>query len=142
MNQIIADGQQPKNKLTTEKKGRTLRQNRALYKLFQLLSDKLNDAGLDLHHTLREDIEIPWTPILVKELLWKKVQQAMTKKESTTDVSSHEIDMVFGVLNRHLGEKFGIVIEFPSIETLNDKLPERQVDEVCTAEEPEDSGLT
>jgi hypothetical protein len=39
-------------------------------------------------------------------------------KESTTELTTKEIDLVFDTINKHLGEQFGIHIDFPSIETL------------------------
>ena len=48
---------------------RTTKQNASLHKYFQLLSDSLNDAGLDMRRTLKEEIDIPWTPANVKEHL-------------------------------------------------------------------------
>jgi hypothetical protein len=81
-----------------------------------MLSDELNNAGLDLIHTLRHDVAIPWNPSLVKELLWKKVQKAQLGKRSTTKLTTKEIDIVFETLNRHLGEKLGVHVDFPSEE--------------------------
>ena len=100
---------------------RTEQQNKALHLLFQMLADELNDAGLDMRKTLKPEIEISWNPTSVKEYLWRPIQKVMTRKESTTDLNSHEIDMIFGVLNRHLGQRFGITTIFPSVETLKEK---------------------
>ena len=99
-------------------KKRTLTQNAALHVLFEQLAEKLNEAGFDMKRTLRSDAEIPWNADLVKEHLWRKVQQAQTGKESTTELSTKEIDEVFDTLNRHLGTVTGISLNFPSIETL------------------------
>lgn len=95
---------------------RTDRQNRALHVLFRLLADELNSAGLDMRKTLKPDVEIPWSPQSTKEYLWRPIQQAQLSKKSTTELTTKEIDEVFDTINRHLGEKFGIHIPFPSIE--------------------------
>jgi hypothetical protein len=97
---------------------RTLSQNKSLHLMFEQLANELNDNGLDVRSTLKEDIEIPWNSYLIKELIWKKVQKAQLGKESTTQLTTKEINQVFEVIARHLAQKFGIVIEFPSIETL------------------------
>jgi hypothetical protein len=97
---------------------RTLSQNKSLHLMFEQLANELNDNGLDVRSTLKEDIEIPWNAYLIKELIWKKVQKAQLGKESTTQLTTKEINQVFEVIARHLAQKFGIVIEFPSIETL------------------------
>jgi len=95
---------------------RTLQQNKALHVLFQLLANTLNDNGLDMRKTLKPGVEIPWSGGSVKEWLWKPIQKAQLNKDSTTKLTTVEIDQVFDTLVRHLGQQFGIQINFPSIE--------------------------
>jgi hypothetical protein len=95
---------------------RTMRQNKALHVLFQLLANTLNDNGLDMKKTLKPSVDIPWTGASVKEWLWKPVQNAQLNKNSTTKLTTVEIDQVFDTLVRHLGEQFGISMNFPSID--------------------------
>lgn len=97
---------------------RTAQQNRALHVLYQLMADNLNENGLDMRKTLKPGVDIPWSPISVKEYLWRPVQEAQLNKKSTTELTTVEIDQVFDTLNKHLGEKFGLHTPFPSIETL------------------------
>jgi len=99
-------------------KQRTDRQNRSLHLMLTMLSDQLNEAGLDVKKTLRHDVDTPWNPILVKELIYRPVMKAMTGKDSTTKLSTKELDKIYDVLNRHLGEKFGIELVFPSWEKM------------------------
>lgn len=96
-----------------EKQSRTPRQNNALHKYCTLLAEALNDAGLDAKKTLKPEIEIPWTGAMVKDLLWRPVQEAMTGKISTTELTTTEPNDVYSVLDRHLVDKFGIHVEFP-----------------------------
>jgi hypothetical protein len=93
---------------------RTPKQNNALHKYFELLAEELNNAGLDMRHTLKESIEIPWTPELVKDYLFKPVMRATLGKESTTELDRKEVSTVYDVLNRYLGQRFGLDIFFPS----------------------------
>lgn len=93
---------------------RTLTQNKALHKYFELLAQELNQAGFDMKRTLKPGIDIPWSPATVKEYLWKPVQHAYLDKESTTELTTKEIDKVYDVLNRHLGETTGVTVVFPS----------------------------
>lgn len=86
-----------------------------------MLAEALNDAGLDVQHTLRHDISVPWSGTAVKELIWRPVMLAMTGKSSTTEMDATEPSQVCDVLNRHLGEKFGIYVPWPSEESLYDK---------------------
>ena len=99
------------------KNTRTQRQNRAMHKLFREISQQMNEQGLTLQQVLRSDVETMMTPKLVKEVIWRPVQKAMYGKESTTQLTTDEVDKVFDVINKHLG-KHGIHVPFPSIETL------------------------
>lgn len=99
-------------------KQRTIQQNKAVHKFFEKLSEELNNAGYTVLKTLRKDIEIDWTPTLIKELIWKQIQKAMYDKSHTSELSSGELQMVYETLNRHLGERFGIYVPFPSIEAM------------------------
>ena len=74
--------------------------------------------GLDQRRVLKPSVSIPWTPIAVKESLFKPIMTAMTQKKSTTELEkTGEIDEVWDTLLRHLGEKFGVeYIPLPSQE--------------------------
>lgn len=101
-----------------ENKQRTIQQNKALHLYFTHLSEALNDAGLDMRKTLKPEVEIPWTPENIKNLIWKPIMEAQLGKKSTTEMNTKDIDVVFDTINRHLGEKFGLEIRFPSIDSL------------------------
>ena len=83
-----------------------------------MLADELNDAGLDMKKVLKPGVDIPWTKESIKEYIWRPIQQAQLSKKSTTELTTKEIDSVFDTINRHLGEKFGIHVPFPSIDEL------------------------
>src|SRR3990167_10801074 len=100
------------------KEFRTDQQNKALWLLFTQLAEELTLAGLDMRKTLEPEIDIPWSKDTVKEYLWKPIMEAQLGKKSTTELTTQEIDKVFGTLNKHIGEKFGLHISFPSVETL------------------------
>lgn len=97
---------------------RTDRQNRALHLYFTMLTEALNDAGYDMRRTLKQDIDISWTPDNIKNYLWRPIQEAKLNKTSTTELNTKDIDSVYDELNRHLGEKLGVHVPFPSIEDL------------------------
>lgn len=101
---------------------RTTKQNKALHLFFEQLADELNDAGLDMRRTLKPGVDIPWSQRSVKEYLWRPIQEAQLGKKSTTELSTQEIDRVLQTITRHLGQRFGIRVEFPSIATAIDKL--------------------
>ncbi|WP_201353834.1 hypothetical protein [Hydrogenimonas urashimensis] len=95
---------------------RTIKQNAAMHLYFTMVADALNEAGLDMKQVIKADV--PWSPSSVKEVMWKRLQKAMLGKESTTKLKKEEIDKVYDVMNRLLGEKFGIHVPFPSKEMM------------------------
>ncbi len=122
---------------------RTTQQNKALHLYYKLVAEALNDAGLDMRKTLKEQIDIPWSMGTVKEYLWRPVQKILIQKESTTELDKgQEITRIYEVLNRHLGEKFGIYVPFPTSEQLkeSDMLAGMKVDIRNTDQYPEYTG--
>lgn len=99
---------------------RTKRQNDALHKYFELVAGVLNDAGLDMRQVLKPEVDIPWNTYNVKEFLWRPVQILQLGKESTTQLTTKEIDLVYDTLNRHLS-KLGISEPFPSLKEIAEK---------------------
>lgn len=97
---------------------RTNQQNRALHLFFTHLAKELNEAGLDMRRTLKEEVAIPWNADTVKDFLWRPIQLAQVQKESTTELSTKDIDAIYDTLTRYLGEKHGVFTEFPSINGL------------------------
>lgn len=93
---------------------RTLQQNKALHKYFELLADALNDSGLDMKKVIT--VDVPWSADTVKQWLWKPVQKAQLLKESTTELTTAEVDKVYETVNRLMAEKFDLHVPFPSDE--------------------------
>ena len=109
-----------------EYKQRTIQQNKALHLYFQLVADCLNEAGLDIKKVLAENpIDIPWSKEAVKEFLWRPVQKIHLNKPSTTELSTKDIDIIFDTINRFLAG-YGIHEDFPSIESIMEKLREKE----------------
>lgn len=98
-------------------KQRTMTQNAALHLFLTRLAQVLNDAGYDMKKTLKPEADIPWTPISCKEFLWRPIQEALTGKASTTEITTIEPTVIHETLCRHLGSKLGITCpEWPSRE--------------------------
>ena len=98
---------------------RTLNQNSALHRYFDLLASTLNAQNLTVDVILRADTQ--WNKERVKELLWKNLQKSITGKESTTKLTTKELTEVYDTLNKALGEKLHIHVDFPSYEEKLDK---------------------
>lgn len=101
-----------------EKKKRTPTQNAALHLWFSMVAKALNEAGHDFRATLKDGVEVPWDERLVKEYMWKPIQKILIDEESTTKADRNQYSEVYEVLNRHLGEKLGIHVPWPSQEAL------------------------
>lgn len=97
---------------------RTDKQNNALHLYFKLLAEALNDSGQDMREVIRQEIDIPWTPETIKEYLWRPVQQKYLRKTSTAHLKKNEIDKVFDIVNKVIGERTGVYVAFPSMESL------------------------
>ena len=99
-------------------KQRSLTQNQALHKYFTLLADELNGGGFDMRRTLKQDVDIPWTMEAVKEHLWKPIQTAITKEKSTAKADRKDYSKIYDVLSRHLSQKLGVFVSWPSKDTM------------------------
>lgn len=99
---------------------RTAQQNKALWVYFTRLAEELNNAGLDMRVVLKPQYSIPWTKDSIHDYLQLPIQKAMYGTDSTTFLHKIEqVDRIHEVLNRELGEKFGVdYIPFPSDQEL------------------------
>jgi len=94
---------------------RTLTQNSAMHLFYSRTAEQLNDAGLDMKKVLQPHIDIPWTPEMVKEHLWRTVQIVMFNKESTTELNTKQVSQIYEVMNRHLSQNHGVSVPFPEL---------------------------
>lgn len=96
---------------------RTDTQNNSLHKYFELLANELNEHGFTLKYILGiKQVELDWTPELIKENVWRPIQIALTKKKSTTKLDKvSDINIVYEHLNRFFsGKPFFLHIPFPN----------------------------
>lgn len=103
-------------------KQRTIQQNRGIHLACKLLAESLNSAGLDMKAVLKPNVDIPWSTDTVKEYIFKPILKARYQKDSTTEIekTSGEIEEVWSIIMRHIGEKFGVeYIPFPSETQIN-----------------------
>jgi len=102
----------------------TALQMRSIHLYFSMLSDALNAAGLDMKAVmakLSKNAMIPWSPSAVKERLWRPVMLDTYEKESTTQLETNEISVVYESLNEVTSEQLGVSIPFPDKYSLLDK---------------------
>ncbi len=99
---------------------RTKSQNSALHVFCRQVADALNASGYEMQVTsqaLKGQIETPWTEQAVKALIWRPVQVAkFPDKASTVDLDRPDVTAIAEVITRHLSERFGLQVSFPSRE--------------------------
>ena len=105
--------------LIQKKNTRTTKQNSALHLLFTIVSNQLNEIGIEFQYIGLKGsvISTRHTPNLVKEHVWKPIQKALFNIDSTTKLNTEQINEIVDVLTKYFGDK-GIVIAFPSKEQI------------------------
>ena len=106
--------------LIIKRNTRSTKQNSALHLLFTVLSSQLNEMGLEFRYLglSGQILEMRYTPELVKNHVWRPIQESLFDIKSTTKINTIQINEIVDVLIRFFGER-GIVIEFPSKEQID-----------------------
>ena len=102
----------------------TALQMRSIHLYFRLLAEALNAAGMDMKAVMAKiskNAMIPWSASAVKERLWRPVMFDTYEKESTTQLETNEISVVYEALNQVTVNQLGIGIPFPDKYSLLDK---------------------
>lgn len=101
------------------KRNRTTQQNSALHKFFVLISEQLNELGMEYRYfgLKGQEISLKYTPELVKMFFWKPIQVALFNYESTTKLNTKEMNEIIDIIIKFFGDK-GVLIEFPNREHL------------------------
>ena len=92
------------------KKARTFQQNKALHLWYRQVAGWLVGAGLSVEGVLTHyrKIEIDWSETLVKELIWRPIQEAIHDKKSTAQLTTTEIQEVHQMVDRFFVERMQI----------------------------------
>ena len=77
----------------------------------------LNADGFDMRAVIGESVDIFWTPYTIKEHLWRPTQKQLFGKKSSKSITTEEINQIYDVINKAVGERTGIHVPFPSQET-------------------------
>lgn len=125
------------------RRARTEAQNNAIHKNCEIIAKKLNDSGNDMRKVLKEEVDIEWSTISVKEYLWRPIQKALTGKDSTTELEkgSGEIEKIHENLMRHLGERCHIEYhDFPHDPKKKKEMEEMMAPPTPVTDYPEHKG--
>ena len=112
--------QQEEDSEETIKQVRTATQNRSLHKYLANLAGELDRNGFTMQDVLKaiRRAEIRPTMIALKEVVWKPLQLIVAGTDSTTKVTTSEIDRIVDTITKWTAYEFdGIYVPFPSKET-------------------------
>ena len=95
---------------------RTELQNRSLHLYFTLLATAFNEAGLTVMVVLKALFKTPnfaWSAPLIKERIWRDVQEQTLGTTSTTKLETIGVSMIYESINMATSEKLGVSVPFP-----------------------------
>lgn len=103
---------------TGMEKQRTLSQNNAIHKYLDLVARELQNQGQTMRDVIQKlpELEVLPTTKTLKEIVWKPIQKASLGKESTTELETAEVTLVYDIMSMFLSKHFQIDIPFPSNE--------------------------
>jgi len=95
---------------------RSSKQNSSLHLFFKKIADALNEQGQTWnyqHLITKQLIEVPFSLELIKEYIWKPIQKTLFGTDSTTKLTTKEINEIVDVINLHFSKNFELTFEFP-----------------------------
>ena len=85
---------------------RTLDQNAALHKFFDIWAKDLNEHGLTVQAVFAKKMETNWNETLMKGF-WKEAQERIIGKKSTSELNkTSDIDLILDHFTRHFANEF------------------------------------
>ena len=106
--------------LTEKKNARTLKQNSSIHLYCEMVADILNELGRTFQYKGIKGVEMDmrYTGVIVKEMMWKPIQNALFDKKSTTELTTKEVSEVAFHIEAFFSNQ-GVDVPFPSLENLN-----------------------
>lgn len=100
---------------------RTPQQNKSLQKGLRNLADEFNAGGLDMRKVLKPGVDIPWTGDSAREYLFNPIAEVMFDGRTSSELDTKEIQEVWNTLMRFTGEKHGVTVDWPCLESLSEE---------------------
>ena len=97
-----------------QKADRTWRQNNTLHLLFRRMAKGLNDAGFEIPHPFKPDLEIPYSEESVKELLYKPIITMYFKVDRSTDLDTEQLSESMTILVDAVNRNTGVYVHIPT----------------------------
>lgn len=115
------------------KETRSSLQNRAMHLFFTFIASELNNLGItfNLNSVFNEIVELRYTPVLVKETIWRPIQLTLFNIQSTKDINASQLNEISETIIKYFADR-GIELHFPSqfnkyIEKLKNKQNETRI---------------
>jgi len=101
---------------------RSQAQNRALHLFISFVSDELNELGMEYRYfgITGKELSTRYTPHIVKEFFWRRLQVALFDIKSTTKLNTKQMNEVAEVFLKFFSDR-GVTLEFPSMNSLIDQ---------------------
>ena len=97
-----------------QKADRTWKQNNTLHLLFRRMAKGLNDAGFEIPHPFKPDLEIPYSEESVKELLYKPIITMYFKVERSTDLDTEQLSESMTIVVDAVNRNTGVYVPIPT----------------------------
>lgn len=97
---------------------RTLTQNAAMHKYFELLAGEMNDAGVTIKTLVaefKEGFEVPVTEEFLKTV-FRLIGQQMYGVDSTAKLDTKQVQEVYLTFDQGMAKKTGVTVAWPSRE--------------------------
>jgi hypothetical protein len=96
------------------------------------LANYFNEVGFEHTYTGLKGMKISskWTETTIKEVFWKGIQRSMYNIESTTKLTTEQINVIYDAINKAVSIRFGKHLPFPSHFSLYVEMAEKNIDEL------------
>ena len=101
---------------TIQKMDRTYRQNRTIHLLFRRMAEALNEAGFEISHPFKPDLEIPWSEESVKDLLYRPIITSYFKVARSSLLDTAQLSESMEILVDAVNRNTGVYVPIPSQE--------------------------
>jgi len=101
---------------TIQKMDRTYRQNRAIHLLFRRIATALNEAGFEIPHPFKPELEIPWSEESVKDLLYRPIIESYFKIDRSSLLDTAQLSESMEILIDAVNRNTGVYVPIPSQE--------------------------
>jgi len=104
---------------TLVRANRSNKQNNTLALLLRRIATALTDAGIEMPHPFNASLEIPYTEVSIRELIYKPIIKAMFDADSSTALSTAQFSESMEVLVDAINRNTGVWVAIPTQELTN-----------------------